>query len=62
MEEIILIYTKKNGENKSQNIRKKKGRKCNGRVESKGEIKKVRGKGKVGGSVTVINREKKSFF
>ena len=55
-EMISNLYKNKMGEKKSQNIRKKM-MKCNGKVESSGEMKRQKGKvwgsEKVGESVTV---------
>ena len=44
---------------------KERKRKCNDKLESSGEIKRQKGRGKIGKSVTVdvnYNREKKNFF
>ena len=59
-EMISNLYKNKNEEKNSKNIRKKKWwRKCNSKVESNGEIKKQKGRGNVGGSVTVnVNKHK----
>ena len=44
---------------------KERKRKCNDKLASSGEIKRQKGRGKIGKSVTVdvnYNREKKNFF
>ena len=48
-EMISNLYKNKMGEKKCQNIRKKMI-KCNGKVESSGEMKRQKGRKKVGGS------------
>ena len=47
-EMISNLYKNKMGEKKSQNIGKKM--KCNSKVESSGEMKRQKGRGKIGGS------------
>ena len=48
-EMISNLYKNKMGEKKSQNIRKKMI-KCNGKEEGSGEMKRQKGREKVGGS------------
>ena len=51
-EMILNLYKIKQGKEKSK-YKKEKRRKCNGKVESSGKIKKQRERGNVGRSITV---------